>query len=150
MSYARAGRYGPEPLLDSTGALLTNTSVLVKDSGGATATLYTSRTKSVTASNPTTSSSIGNLQFFADPGEYTITVTVGAVAQTPIEITVPIDPAEAAQDIEDVPFTVALTSDGVALIVKGASGQTSDLTRWEDSTSAIVAKVTAEIGRAHV
>jgi hypothetical protein len=70
---AHAGQYGPEPALDPAGQLLKSSSVPVYQVGTTTlAVIYTDRMKTAHAANPTLTSTIGNLTFYADPGDYDI------------------------------------------------------------------------------
>lgn len=94
-----AGRYD-EPLLKYAGGRLvpaTSATVTVYESDGTTvAILYTSRTKAVTASNPVSPDGFGNLQFFADPGTYVLSVVENSTVQDTHEVAVPFDPEEVA------------------------------------------------------
>jgi hypothetical protein len=104
-----AGQYGPEALISVTsGAPLIGQSVTVNVAGGGAATIYTSRTKGATATNPVVADSYGNLTFWADPGRYdlvfagrTITVEVvpdyaEAPPSNPVWVTGPrVDPLDA-------------------------------------------------------
>ena len=111
MAYTYAGRYGPEQVIDSRGIPQTNKTVYVYAVGTTTlATLYTDRTKGTTTSNPTTTSALGNLTFFADPGSYDIMVN-----GTRLTIAVPVDPAESeADDVAGAYVSVAAVPSGVA------------------------------------
>lgn len=96
-----AGRYD-EPLLKYAGGRLvpaTEATVTVYKSDGETlATLYTSRSKVTEAANPLTPDSFGNLQFFADPGAYVLSVAEDSIVQDTHGVTVPFDPAEVPTD----------------------------------------------------
>lgn len=117
MTFSTAGRYGPEALIDTSGTPLPLQSCTVTTSpGGVAATIYTSKTKVTTTSNIVLTDGSGNLSFFADPGDYTITTVVNGDVST-LSVTVPIDPGEAAQD-SDMVFNVktmyGAVGDGVA------------------------------------
>ncbi|MEM0142419.1 MAG: phage tail protein [Candidatus Parvarchaeum sp.] len=88
-----AGQYGPTLIVaSSTGAPLPNTSVTVyigTSSSGTLATLYTDQTRANTLANPVTTDSNGNLLFFADPGQYTLSFSNGS---TQINYTVMVSP----------------------------------------------------------
>lgn len=94
-----AGRYDGE-LLDSFGNALPGTSVAVYLPGTATlAALYTDATKTTAAANPVTAAGAGskvdargNLAFYADPGEYDISVDGGS----PVRVLVPLAADEVA------------------------------------------------------
>lgn len=91
MAFLFAGQY--LQVADNTsGQLLKNQPFTVYSPPGQTATLatlYTDRTATVTASNPSTTSAIGNLSFFAMPGRYDVLMN-----GTTITVTVYPDPAE--------------------------------------------------------
>lgn len=107
MAFTNAGRYGPEPVLDQvTGFPIYNCVVTVYLRGTTTlATLYTDRTKTTTVANPTAASSIGNLNFFANPGEYDLLIN-GAT----IPISVFVDPQEEDADTTGLATTASLTT----------------------------------------
>jgi hypothetical protein len=90
---AYAGYWGPEGIFwSTTKAPAPNTPVTVKNSpSGTLATLYTDETKALTAVNPTSTDSKGNLAFYAEPGRYSLEV---AGAQDPIPIVVPGHPLD--------------------------------------------------------
>lgn len=74
--FARAGRYGPEAVLDARGNALVGALVSVYYSDGSTlATLWDDETRLQTVANPTNVGGDGNLWFWADPGEYVIDVS---------------------------------------------------------------------------
>lgn len=111
MSYEFAGVYGPQPITNAAGRPLTNLTVNVFLTGTRVlAPLWTDRTKAASAANPTSTDGVGNLSFFADPGEYDIEGNSAT-------ITVPVymDPAEPATgDLEGVLPDLNLDSDAVA------------------------------------
>lgn len=80
-----AGCYGPEQVIDLTGAPIVNTEVIVYAHGTTTpASLYSDRTMDATVVNPTSTDGDGNLTFFTAPGQYDIvcngaTVTVNVI-----------------------------------------------------------------------
>lgn len=93
MAYKYAGLYGPAPFLSATtGRPLAGAVFTVYNRDGVTlSSLYTSRTKAVAASNPTTTDIYGNGSFWADPGDYYIScegVTLGpfTIAEDPAEL----------------------------------------------------------------
>lgn len=90
MSIRHAGLYGPEAILGQTGTPATTTSVTVYLHGTTTAaTLYTSATKTTTATNPVKTDSFGNLAFYAAPTLYTLSFTVGGVNTTKAVVVAP-------------------------------------------------------------
>lgn len=91
-SWQFAGQF-LDALLATPIALLPAQAVTVKKLDATNATLYTSRTKATTAANPATTDSSGNLSFFADPGQYNLSVTIGSTTTTTL-VTVPVDPSE--------------------------------------------------------
>lgn len=100
MAFDFAGHY-TEALLERTATgvrALASTQVVVRQSDGTTfATLYTDRTKGTEAPNPTTTDGAGNLELWADPGDY-LGYPIGPVDDAEgdaFDIVVPIDPAEA-------------------------------------------------------
>lgn len=101
-----AGRYD-EPLLKRVGGRLvpaTSATVTVYESDGETeATVYTDRTKSTEADNPVSPDASGNLEFFADPGTYVLSIAEGGTVQATDTVAVPVDlgdiPAEAILSI---------------------------------------------------
>lgn len=97
MSFTFAGHY-VETVLDGSLVLLPGKTVSVKLVGTSTlATIYTDRAKSDTTSNPVTIDVKGNLSLYADPGEYDLRVITNGIEGSPVTVSVPIDPAEAAQ-----------------------------------------------------
>lgn len=92
-----AGRYD-EPLLKIVGrtvtAATTATAEVYKTDGATLATLYTDRTKSVTQANPVSPDGNGNLEFFADPGEYLLKLYEGSTLVRTDTITVHPDTLE--------------------------------------------------------
>ncbi len=100
MAYTFAGQF-VETILDGQIALNPGKTVSVKLVGTSTlATIYTDRTKADTTTNPVTIDAKGNLSFFADPGQYDLRMLTNGVEGTPVTVTVPIDPEDAAQDID--------------------------------------------------
>ena len=92
MAYKYAGLFS-QPIIDSrTGRVLPTTPVTVYTDSGLTtlASLYTSRTKAVADTNPTYSDAYGNLNIYADPGQYYL-VYNGVT----VPIMVPVDATEA-------------------------------------------------------
>lgn len=73
MSLTYAGTYGPEPILTKGGSPLPKLAVDVYEKGTTIAVvLYTNRTKTTVAANPTATDTDGNLTFYAVPGTYDI------------------------------------------------------------------------------
>ncbi len=73
VDYPHAGRYGPEIFLDERQRLMRSREITVYVKGTDTlATLYTDRTKAVTAPNPFVTDVRGNGTFYANPAEYDI------------------------------------------------------------------------------
>lgn len=102
-----AGQWGPHPFIDGEGDAVPNAVVTVRNLDATLATLYTGRTKAAPLLNPLPLGVSGgapglddeaNGTFYADPGPYTLTVTVGGVEVFAGPITVPVDPAEALAD----------------------------------------------------
>lgn len=84
------------------------------------ATLYTSRTKATAAANPFVTDSAGNGVFFADPGEYDLSVGSSTIA-----VTVPVDPFETARMVIPNAVGDGVTDDTAAIqaaIDKAAAG----------------------------
>jgi Pectate lyase superfamily protein len=84
------GQYGSEALLDPTGHLLTSTAVTVLTvPGGVNAALYADLTGASGGTgspfNPVTTTSAGNLTFFAPPGQYDL--QVGGVTTARVIVT---------------------------------------------------------------
>jgi len=101
-----AGTYGPEPAFTTFGQALENTSFAVTiPTSGATATLYTDRTKATTAPNPTATDALGNIVFFADPGQYVITLN-----NTSVTVTVYPDPSEPSAGVQPILYNVVASS----------------------------------------
>lgn len=90
MSFEFAAVYGPQPITNAAGRPLTNLPVDVFLTGTRTlAPLWTDRTKTTPADNPTTTDDVGNLTFFADPGEYDVEGNSATIT-----VTLYMDPAE--------------------------------------------------------
>jgi hypothetical protein len=80
MTFPSAGLYGPEAVLTTTGAPAPGASVTVYNHGTVVAAnLYTDQTKGAAATNPVLTDSFGNLVFYAVPGVYDLSFTVGGV-----------------------------------------------------------------------
>lgn len=91
MALTYAGLYS-DVISYASGRPAAGISVTVRPSGSqSAATLYTSRTKGATASNPATTDASGNLTFYVAPGLYDLVAPTGTVT-----VTVPPDPAETA------------------------------------------------------
>lgn len=75
MAYRFAGHWGSSPFLAvTTSRPLAATDFTVYLTDGITlATLYADRTKALTVANPRTTNSLGNGEFYADPGDYIVT-----------------------------------------------------------------------------
>lgn len=101
-----AGQYGPEPAFSPFGRALVNTPYTVTvPTTGAMATIYTDRTRATVGPNPTATDSEGNITFFAQPGQYVITL-----AGTSVTVSVYADPAEPAVGITPIVYnTVSAT-----------------------------------------
>lgn len=89
-------------------ATLPGRSVMIRDTDGFVATLYTDRTKTVEAANPVLIDANGNLDLYAVPGEYDATLVTDDVEGLPLRITVPIDPVDAATDPDITALEVSL------------------------------------------
>jgi len=79
MSFAFAGYYF-DSLTSRNGASLPNTAITVNIHGQlpvTKATLYTDRTKAITVANPVSTTALGNLAFYADPGIYDLVTPTG-------------------------------------------------------------------------
>lgn len=91
MPFTYAGHYSPEAFINSYGVPLRDQPITVYLAGTLTlATLYTDRTKSTTAANPTSTDSRGNGHFWAEPGLYDLLVNGVTISS----VGVPVDPAE--------------------------------------------------------
>lgn len=99
-SWQFAGQF-LDALLTTPIALLPSQSVTVKKLDATNATLYTTRLKAATATNPATTDSSGNLSFFADPGQYNLSITIGGTTTTTL-VTVPVDPSEDVTNVYNV------------------------------------------------
>lgn len=110
-AYALAGQYGAAPLLSNSGAVLPNHSVSIFIHGTFTlAVLYTDKTMGSTTANPTTSDAVGNLTFFATPGEYDLT----PLGDSTVSVMVPNDPFDPA--LLASPLGAALDAGGFNII----------------------------------
>ena len=90
MTTTNMGLYGPEAVLGQTGTPAVSTPVTVFLHGTTTdASLFTDNTGTASASNPVTTDTFGNLAFYATPGLYDLSFTVGGVATT---LTVLVEP----------------------------------------------------------
>lgn len=90
--YDFAGTYGPQPITDLYNHSLTSLPVSIFATGTAElVSLYTDRTMTTPALNPTSTDDVGNLTFFCAPGQVDISGN-GSV----ITVVVPPDPADLA------------------------------------------------------
>lgn len=102
MALVLAGRYDEE-LFTTAGAALLGATALVRRTDGTTATLYTDQTKTTARPNPLPVDALGNLVFFADPGDYDIVVTPqGGSAQAARRVQAPLHPLEPIASHPDV------------------------------------------------
>lgn len=85
-SFANAGRWGSDNFVSLTGVpLAAGTNVTVVQPGTSTPVLlYSGRNRSSTVSNPVALGTLGNLLFYADPGEYDLLFPGGN--RIPIEV----------------------------------------------------------------
>jgi hypothetical protein len=116
-----AGRYGPDAILSAAGVPVVSTPVTIYQSDGTTlATLYTDNTKATTGPNPVNTDSFGNLAFYANPGIYVLSFTVGGVGSTK---TVMVDPwySDAAWNDYTVTANTTILS-GDCVFVDATSG----------------------------
>lgn len=94
MAYTFAGQFGPEAIVTLSGAPQPLAEVTVYEADGSTlATLYTDRSKGDTAGNPVVTDALGNLQFYAEPSRYVLSVVVGTTTRT-FNVHVDPDPAD--------------------------------------------------------
>lgn len=96
MATTLAGQYGPEGFEFPDGRPARNTSVHVVKTDGSPAALFTDKTKTAFADNPTTTDEYGNLSFFADPGEYGMVINNRAMS-----VMVPVHPEDPALGVGD-------------------------------------------------
>jgi hypothetical protein len=88
-----ANLYGPEVVEYPNGAHASNVPILVKNTNGSTAVLYTGADRAAQAANPVFTDSLGNLAFWADPGNYLLDAP-GVNVDIPIAVmTNPAEPA---------------------------------------------------------
>lgn len=97
MAFQFAGLFA-EAIFNTAGRPQPNLDVTVYTDAGATtlATLWTSRLKAAAAPNPATSSDLGNLEFFVDPGVYYLRAAGETDA---VRVEVDLDPEEPDADI---------------------------------------------------
>lgn len=95
-----AGRYGPEGIEYPDGTHAVNRAVTVFVVDGTTqATLFTDRDRNSVAENPVSTDELGNLNFWANPGDYMCEVDEGH--QFFVQVgTDPLEPREEAADFE--------------------------------------------------
>lgn len=136
-----AGRYS-ENLQDRYGNGYANATVAVETSIGEAVTLFSDRSKAAyvpasgLAGNEIKADSKGNLQFFADPGNYQIIVApAGGGTLTPFPVSVPIDPLEPLVSAEELDSEIDALTDALDTKV----GE-SDLVAWQGG-------LTGEVGR---
>lgn len=86
MAFPHAGVYGPTVVLDQNGKLAPGVSVNVYNYDSTAplapttlASLYTDWTMATAATNPATTDNLGNLIFYAQPGQYTLETTLNGV-----------------------------------------------------------------------
>lgn len=95
MTFSYAYQYGPDDISGRFGVPKPNQTVSVYITNTKNlATLYTSSSKSSQGPNPTTTDSLGNLLFFADPGTYDVTVD-----NNTFTVVLPVHPSEPASSI---------------------------------------------------
>ncbi len=84
-----AGQYGPEGIERPDGSHAILSPIAIKTLGGSPVTLYADRFRLEEVSNPVETDELGNLQFFAEPGQYLM--QIGEWSKV---IMVPEDPSE--------------------------------------------------------
>lgn len=90
MAYAHAARYADE-WQDRTGAAVRHRAVTVYEADGTTpAVIWADSGRNVPLINPTTTGPLGNVEFFADPGEYVLVCN-----GQPFHVTIDEDPRDA-------------------------------------------------------
>jgi len=120
MATTLAGLYGPEGFELPDGRPARNVSATVLNSDGSVASLFTDKTKTEFASNPTATDEYGNLAFFAEPGGYGLFIN-GRV----ISVLVPIHPEDPAIGVggggtSDHPIVDWFNGEGVPGVVLGS------------------------------
>lgn len=143
-----AGRYD-EPMLRRVNGRLgvaTGITVRVYESDGTTvATLYTDRTKTTPAGNPVAVDASGNLEFFADPGTYVLSILESDAQVATNVVTVHIDPGEPDQTASEIvaKFTGTpdgakfLRDDGTLATPAGGGGTNATNLTWTAATSTV-------------
>lgn len=141
MAFAKAGRYD-EVLLRHVGAnevrAITTAEVTVFESDGTTeASLYTDSDKGTSAANPTSPTANGNLEFYADPGEYIISVVIDGEIVFTDPVFVHPDPSEDFLTLADgnaaYEYRVTIDPRDYGADVDG----TDDTTAWNSAIAAI-------------
>lgn len=112
MAPVLAGQYGPEGLEFTDGRPARNALVTIRHIDGTMATLYLDKDKATAGPNPLHADGLGNVWFYAVPGEYRLVVN-GAT----IPIAVPMHPDEPALTSPVVDW---FTGDGPPSTVIGA------------------------------
>lgn len=99
MAYAHAARY-EDSFTVRSGPALQDRAVTVYDATGTPAVLWADADRAVPRLNPTTTGPLGNVNFFAEPGDYRL-----EVAGQTFDVTIDEDPRDVA-----IPLTQQLTA----------------------------------------
>lgn len=106
MATTYAGQYGPEAVEFPDGSHAINHLLSIKTLGGSLVPLYADRHRVETIDNPVRTDSLGNLNFYAEPGRYLIEVgswsIVVHVPKDPAEPETPLTPEEREALAEDI------------------------------------------------
>ncbi len=134
-----AGQFGPVGYEYPNGQHAAGAQFRVTTLLGINITLYTDKNKTQTRPNPSTADGLGNISFYANPGEYLLRVNEGS----PIGITVPLHPEEPLEGggggpggpvarewpiaiptgVVDIPHNLGFDPAGIVCIRSGGTGQ---------------------------
>ncbi len=141
-----AGKYGPWTVLTGNLALLPGRTVRVNEAGTETlATLYTDKTRTAEAANPVTVDALGNVTFFADPGDYDMLLITNGVLGTPVGARVFEDPLEEeaeeaeGEEFGGIPLNYVNAGDTAYGFAEAATGLANRAALQAAATAAIAA-----------
>lgn len=148
MTFLRAARFNPQGVIDEIGRAQSGAAITLLESNGLTlATRYLDSSRTSIGPNPWAADGSGNFTFFADPGDYVLSVMVGG-STTSFAITVSNVPAEDAAPGSDAWLKRHAANPGALLfgtLARNSDGViTSADVIWPDGTAGTYTTLTID------